>query len=111
MSIDQIISDYGLIAAYVLTLLAALGAIVLPLIKSIDNPKSLLGTLLGLAFLAVLFVIGYALAGNEVKPNYINFNVDEGISKVIGGVLTMFYLLFGLSILSILFTEVSKFFK
>jgi len=111
MSIDQIISDYGLMAAYLLAILAAAAAILMPLIKSIGNPKSLLGTAIGLAFLAILFVIGYSLAGAEVKPMYANFNVDSDISKMIGGVLTMFYILFGLALLSIVFTEVSKFFR
>ncbi len=108
---EQFISEYGLIIAYILTGLAALGAVVLPLIKSLDNPKSLVGSLVGVAFLAILFFVGYALAGADVKPFYMEFNVDESLSKVIGGVLTMFYLLLGLTFLAIIYSEVSKIFK
>ncbi len=108
---EEFISSYLLPSAYVLVVLAAAGSILMPLIKSIGNPKSLVGSLIGLGFLLVLFLIGYSLAGDEVTPKYMEFNVDSSLSKIIGGVLTMFYILLGVSLVGIVYTEVSKIFK
>ena len=108
---EEFISSYLLPASYVLVGLAAAGSILLPLIKSIGDPKSLVGTAIGLGLLLVIFLIGYSLAGDEVTPKYTEFNVDASLSKIIGGVLTMFYILLGISVIGIVYTEVSKIFK
>jgi hypothetical protein len=108
---EEFISSYLLPASYILVGLAAAGSILLPLIKSIGDPKSLVGSAIGLGFLLVLFFIGYSLAGDEVTPKYMEFNVDSSLSKIIGGVLTMFYILLGVSLVGIVYTEVSKIFK
>jgi len=108
---EEFISSYLLPASYVLVGLAAAGSILLPLVKSIGDPKSLIGTAIGLGILLVIFLIGYSLAGDEVTPKYTEFNVDASLSKIIGGVLTMFYILLGISLVGIVYTEVSKIFK
>ena len=108
---EEFISSYLLPASYILVVLAAAGSILMPLIKSIGDPKSLVGTAIGLGILLVLFIIGYSLAGDEVTPKYMEFDVDASLSKIIGGVLTMFYILLAISLVGIVYTEVSKIFK
>ena len=101
----------ALMITYVLIGIAVVSVVVLPLIKAIDNPKTLIGTAIGLGVLVVLFGISYAIAGDEVLPRYVAQNVGPGISKFVGGLLTTMYLLFGAAIIGILYTEISKAFK
>ncbi|WP_020533874.1 hypothetical protein [Flexithrix dorotheae] len=108
---DLVIADYGLRAAYILVILAAIVAVVMPIIKSVQDPKSIIGSLVGIAVLVVVYFIGYALAGDEVTPKYMEFDVDSGMSKLIGGALTMFYIMLVVAFLGIIYTEVSKLFK
>lgn len=103
--------NVALMITYVLIGIALVAVIVLPLIKAIDDPKTLVGTAIGLGVLVVIFGISYAIAGDEVLPRYVTQNVGPGISKFVGGLLTTMYLLFGAAIVGILYTEVSKAFK
>ena len=52
---EEFFTDFALPAAMWLTVLAAIAAIVLPLISLAGDPKSLLKTLAGVAFIAVSF--------------------------------------------------------
>lgn len=100
--------DIALYASYILVLVAAVAAVVLPLIQSLDDPSSLIKSGIGLAALVVVFLIGYAISGSEVLPSYAEFNVDAGLSKFIGGLLTMMYILIFVAIGGIIYTEVAK---
>ncbi|GJM30282.1 MAG: hypothetical protein DHS20C17_29170 [Cyclobacteriaceae bacterium] len=103
--------NIALMITYALIGIAVIAVIVLPLIKAIDDPKTLVGTAIGLGALVVLYGLSYAISGDEVLPRYVAQDVGPGISKVVGGLLTTMYLLFGAAILGIIFTEVSKAFK
>lgn len=107
---DNII-DILLYLAYALVIIAALGAIILPLIKSLDDPKSLLKAGIGIVILLVIFGISYVVSSDEVTNVYTKFNVDAQASKIIGGVLITTYAFFVAAFASILFTEVAKNFK
>ncbi len=100
--------DIALYAAYILTLIAAIASIVLPLIQSLGDPGSLVKVGISIVALLVVFGLGYALSGNEVLPEYVEFGVDAGLSKFIGGSLTMMYLLTFIALIGIVFTEISK---
>ncbi|MEQ8714653.1 MAG: hypothetical protein RIC80_16655 [Cyclobacteriaceae bacterium] len=100
--------DIALYAAYILTIIAAVASIVLPLIQSLGDPASLAKSGVGLVALVVVFGIGYALSGSEVLPSYVEFGVDASLSKFIGGSLTMMYILTIGAIVGIVFTELSK---
>jgi hypothetical protein len=103
--------DIVLYIAYGLTIIAAIGSVLLPLINSLGNPKSLIQTGIGIGSLLLIFIISYALSGNEVTATYKDFDVDAGGSKTIGGMLTMMYLLIGIAVIGIVYTEVTKIFK
>ena len=105
--------DVLLYVAYIGVAVAAVGAILLPLITSlVTNPKGMVKSLIGLGVLTILFVVGWTSAGNETLP-YVaaEVQVDAGLSKVIGGSLIMMYILGVIAILGIIFTEISKIFK
>ena len=103
--------DIALYISYGLIIVAALGAIVLPLINSLGDPGSLIKTGAGLIALVAVFFIAYAISGNEVTPVYSTFGVNENLSKWIGGAIITMYALLILAILAIIITEVSKVFR
>jgi len=106
---EGFVANYGLYLAYILTAVGVVLAIVLPLIKSLDEPKQLLGTAIGVGILIVIYGIGYMISGSEVTARYIESGVEtEGLSKLIGGMLTMVYLLLGIAVVGIVYTELNK---
>jgi len=104
---EEIVS-IGLIISYVLVALAVLSAIVMPLISAFKNPRVLAFSLGGVGIILVIFLIGYAMAGDEVTAGYIKYGVDSTISKIIGGALITMYIVGILAVVGILFTEFNK---
>ncbi|WP_420580666.1 hypothetical protein [Reichenbachiella sp.] len=100
--------DIALYVSYTLTILAGLAAIVFPIINSVSDPKSLTKAGAGVAGLVVVFIISYALSGSEVTASALEQGVDEGLSKFVGGLLTMMYILIIGALGGIVYTEVSK---
>ena len=100
--------DIALFSAYVLILAGAALAIGFPLYISSKNPESLKGTGIGIGILLGLFLISYLISGNEILAWYIEFGVDAGLSKFIGGMLILVYLLSAVAITGIIYSEVSK---
>ncbi len=103
--------DIFLYLGYTLVIIAAVAALLLPLISAIGNPQSLVKTGIGIAIVVVLYFISYALSGSEVTAEYSKFNVGPELSKIVGGTLIMAYLLGGFAIVGIIFTEFNKIFK
>lgn len=106
MDFIDFISQYGLIAGYILIALAVVSAVVLPLINAISNPKSLLMGVIGLVALGLIFLIGYAIAGNEVTEIYLTSGVGETGSQLVGGLLITMYIILGAAVIGIIFTEI-----
>ncbi|MBY0432594.1 MAG: hypothetical protein K2U26_00625, partial [Cyclobacteriaceae bacterium] len=76
--------DLGLYVSYFLLIIALAACILLPLLGSIQNPKALVKSLMGVGGLLVLFGIGYVMSGSEVTAKYTALGVGEGGSKMIG---------------------------
>lgn len=102
--------DIMLYATYLLAVVGTILSIVMPLLKSLDDPKGLMKSGLGVLGLAVLFFICYGLSGNEVLPKFeaAPFNLTPGMSQLIGGMLVMTYILTIVTIVSIVVTELTK---
>jgi len=105
------IVDIMLYGSYLLVIAAALGAIILPLINALDNPKSLLKSALGIVIIGVIYLISWGVSGDEVTSRYLKFDITSTSSKVIGGVLITTYLLMGIAVLSIVYSEIAKIIK
>ncbi len=103
-------TDIMLFAGYALVGLGAVFAIVLPLIKSLDDPKSLLKTGLGVVVILVLFFIGYSISSNEVLPKFEGepFNLTPEMSQLVGGCLITTYILVITTLVGIVLTELNK---
>ena len=100
--------DIILYFGYGMVIIGAVLAIGFPLWIASKNPKSLAGTGMGLGSIFVLFLIAWLLSGSEVYSSYTEFGVDASLSKFIGGMLILVYMLVGLALTGIIYSEVSK---
>ena len=101
--------DIALWGAIVLVIIALLASVLMPLINSLSEPKSLLKSLYGVIFIVVVFFISYMLAGNEVTPNYISYNVTSaGQSKMVGAGLTTTIIMSAVAVVGIIVSEINK---
>lgn len=100
--------DPALYITYVLIIVAAAASILLPLIQSLGNPKELAKAGVGVVALVVVFFIAYSISGNEVLPSYTERGIDATLSQLVGGVLTMMYILLFGAVIGIVVTEISK---
>src|SRR5690606_1913123 len=100
--------DIGLNFCYTLLIVAAVSAIVLPLIKPVGEQRSLLRSLIGVGALLVLFGISYAVADSSVRPSWLVLGIGENTSKIIGAGLITFYVVLVLAFLGLIFSEINK---
>ena len=100
--------DVILYFGYAMVIVAAFLAIAFPLWIASKNPKSLIQTGIGLGSILVLFLVAWLISSNEVYSSYAEFGVDESLSKFIGGMLNLVYILAGLAVFGIIYSEVSK---
>ena len=103
--------DLILYLGYALILICTATAIIMPTINAFNDPGTLVKSGIGLGGLVVVFLISWAISGSEVLPAYTEFGIDAGLSKFVGGGLTMMYLLAFIAIAGIVYTEISKIFK
>ena len=119
---DEQITIYGgildmiLYWSYVLFGIAAVAALVFPLVRMFTRPKEAVKTLISVAAVAVLVLIAYMLADNTVftaaqLPGYDGEDNVPGTLKFAGMMLWTVYLLFAGAIGSIAYAEVSKVLK
>jgi NADH:ubiquinone oxidoreductase subunit 6 (subunit J) len=105
--------DILLYGSYLLVLIGAITAVIMPLIQSLDNPKSLLKTGAGIVGIVVLFFIAYSISSDEVLPKFEAnpFNLTPAGSQLVGGMLITTYILAIIALVSIVFTELTKVIK
>lgn len=102
--------DIFIYVAEILIIVGAIAAILMPLVKSLDNPGSLLKTGVGVAILVVVFFIAYSISDGDVLPKFAAepFNLTPGMSKFVGGSLITVYGLFIVAVVGIVLTEINK---
>lgn len=102
--------DILLYVSYALVALGTVVSVLLPLIKSLDDPKSLMKTGLGVVAILVLFFICFSISSNEVLPKFEGepFNLTPEMSQMVGGLMITTYVLTIIAVVGILLTELSK---
>ena len=105
---EGFVSGFGLYFAYFLFIVAALGALILPLINALGDTKKIVRGLIAIGVLGVLFLISWGISGGEITEMYTEKGVNATMSKVIGGAITMMYLLGGIAVIGIIYSEVHK---
>ncbi len=93
---------------YGLFVVAVGSAIVLPLIQALKAPKEIVKSGLGVLVLVVIFGISYALSGDEVTPKYAALGIDANASRMVGAGLITFYIIFALSFVGVIYSEINK---
>ncbi len=100
--------DIGLWVAYILILVAIVSAVVLPIVNSLGDPKSLIKPLIAMAVIGVLYLISWSLAGDSLNAKAVALGVSGGVSRAVGGALITMYILFVVAIVGIVFSEINK---
>ena len=108
---NDLFIDIMFIVTYILLGVSVIGAIVFPIINMIGDFKKAKGSLVGIGIVAVLFIISYALSGNEVLESYEKFGVTATSSRIIGASLIMMYIMSIGAIVMAVLGEVYKAFK
>lgn len=97
--------DLSLWVGYILVAFSALAAIVLPLIQSFSDPKSLIKSGIGIGALVLVFIIAYAISSGDAP------GATESTSKMVGaGLISTYVFIFG-ALGGIVYTEISKMIK
>lgn len=104
---ENFIINFGLYLAYIMIGLAAIAAVIFPVIFLVQDPKKAKGSLFGILGLAIIFGISYAISGNELYTDL----QDPFVSKLVGGGIIMFYLMFVVSIVIAIYSEIARIFK
>ena len=110
---EPVITGKILVWAAILVVITAGLALIFPIINLVTNIKSAKRGLFTLLGVAVLIFIAYTLASNEVLkiPGYTGTDNVPGTLKIAGTGLFTTYILAGLAVLSILYSEISTYFK
>lgn len=103
--------NIGFVILYILLVVSIIGVIVFPLIQMAGNFKAAKTALIGILGLVVLFFVAYSLSPSETGVFYQRMGVSPGLSKAIGAGLITTYITFGGAIISIVYTQFSRWFK
>ncbi len=104
--------NIGLYVSYALIAVCVLGIIIFAVTRLAKDPKSAKSFLIGLLALGVLVAISYFAAnGSDANTTYAKLEVSEQASKSVGMGLILFYILMGVAVIAILFSEVARLFK
>ena len=108
-------TDYALNWAYILLAIAAIAAVLIPLITIVTDLKAILRLLAVLAGAAVLVLVSYFVFASDQAIDILGYtgtdNSDPVTLKWIGTGLFSTYIIFGLALISILYSEVANLFK
>jgi inner membrane protein involved in colicin E2 resistance len=104
---ESLIIDIGMYLTYAMLAIAAIAAIAFPVVYLVQDPKKAKASLYGVLGLAVIFVVSYLISSNELYKEV----QDPVTSKLVGGGIIMFYILFVASILTAVYSEIAKIFK
>lgn len=109
---EPVVTETLLTWSYILVVLAAFAAIIFPLLRMVLNPKNAKKTLFGLVGVAVIVFIAWQFSSDAILP-LATENKDNvpNVLKMAGAQLGTMYILLGLAVLSIFYTEIRSLFK
>lgn len=103
--------SWGLWACYILFGGSILAIVVLTLINSVQDSKSLIRSAFGIGLLVAIFVVSYFISDGSLSAAANAADLESFDSKMIGGGLIMFYITFFISIIGVVVSEVLKFIR
>ena len=109
---EQVVVNVGIWLAYAMVIVGVALAVVFPLIQAFDDPKQIKKAAIGVLGILIMFGLGYALSTGDLTSKFLQSGVDtDGLSRAIGGMLKMVYILMGVAAIAIVYTELNKAFK
>lgn len=103
--------DFGLYVTYILFFGAILLAVGMSLVSAIQNPKGFVRALYGIGGILILALICYAVADSTVTAEQAVLGVTPAESKLVGGGLLLFYVVLGVAVLGLIYSEINKVLK
>ena len=108
--LEHITVSYGIPLAYIALGIAVLGVLVFPVIQMFQDLKKAVTTFMAIGILIVVFMVCYFLSANE--PFSIgDIHVVAGQMRFIEAGIFLTYILLGGSVLAILYSSASRYFK
>lgn len=104
------ITENMIIWAYVLFGIAAIAAIIFPLINLIKNPINAKNVLIVIVFFAVIIGVSYLLASSE-PISFLKVEASESTLKLVGTGLTIGWIFTIIAFVGILFYEIAGIFR
>ncbi len=105
---SQILNPF-LIIAYIATIFCAFLALVFPAIQLIQSPKKALRILIGIVVIALLWFISYSLSTGTLDADFLlKNNTSDKVARYVGAGLICTYIIFGITIISAIYSEISK---
>ncbi len=105
-------TNLGLTLVYILLGLTILAAIVFPIRTIVQDPASGVRALIGVAAIGLIFLIGYAVSGDEVTYVYEKNGVTTaGASQLIGGAMNLMFITLAAIVGATIFSEVRNLIK
>lgn len=104
--------DGALWITYILVVLCAAAAVVYGLVNVIRNPKGNMGSVLGVVGMVVVFLIAYyGIADGSVTDKQAAEGVTSSISLMTGAGLMVLYVVTIITLVTVVWAEVSRIFK
>ncbi|MDR4987826.1 MAG: hypothetical protein RG741_03175 [Bacteroidales bacterium] len=103
---NESVINIGMYVTYILLGIAALTAIIFPIIQMFWNFRKSFPALIGIAILVIIVLISYAFSTSEVYEN-----AGPAVSQWVSAGITTTMILVGLGVISAIFTEVYKLFR
>ena len=104
------ILNFGIPLAYVAMGIAILAAVAFPVLQMVTDFKKAKTAIAGVGIILLVFLLSYMLAGNQ--PLTTNYETVSGEQmKIVEACLYMVYFLFTVSVIAIIASSVSRYFK
>jgi hypothetical protein len=107
----DILINIGIVVTYILIGIAIVLLVVFPLYYLVTNFNKAKGGLIGVAGIAVMFLLAYLVSPADQGAFYEKFQIGPSGSKMIGAGLLGVYICFGGILVSLLYFEAAKWFK
>jgi hypothetical protein len=100
--------SWGLYFGYILFFGSILSIAGLFLMNALKDSRLLVRSAIGAGILGVLFLVSYLISGSELSSSAVANGVTENSSKLIGGGLTMFYIVLFIALIGLVYSEINK---
>lgn len=105
------LSNIGLIIAYIILGITALGVLIFFVVDLFKDPKQAVRTIAMLVGIVLFFLVGYLIAGSPDTERAVQLGLGDGTVKLVSGALITVYVLAILGIIGIVVSEIVTLFR